>query len=248
MSAELGLAGGQPVLAGAAVAERGRDRWFFTGMAAACAMTVFIGFAPTYYLRDAGAPPLPTLVHLHGALSTSWILLFLTQTSLVAASRTDLHRRLGVAGAVLVGLLLVVGFLTAVEGARRGVTPPGGPPPLMFLSVPLGTLLAFAILAGTGLSQRRHSETHKRLMLLATIAILTPAIARMHFIGSGGPLVAIGGTCLFVVTCMIYDRVAHGRVHPAFLWGGLFAMLSLPARFALGRTDAWLSIAQWLTR
>ena len=146
------------------------------------------------------------------------------------------------------GLLLVVGFLTAVEGARRGVTPPGGPPPLMFLSVPLGTLLAFAILAGTGIFQRRHSETHKRLMLLATIAILTPAIARMHFIGSGGPLVAIGGTCLFVVTCMIYDRVAHGRVHPAFLWGGLFAMLSLPARFALGRTDAWLSIAQWLTR
>jgi hypothetical protein len=54
-------------------------------------------------------------------------------------------------------------------------------------------------------------------MLLATIALLTPAIARMRFIGEGGPPVAITSTCLFVVACLIYDRAVHGRVHPAFL-------------------------------
>jgi drug/metabolite transporter superfamily protein YnfA len=101
---------------------------------------------------------------------------------------------------------------------------------------------------GSGLYNRRRSETHKRLMLLATIALLTPAIARMRFIGEGGPPVAITGTCLFVVACLIYDRAAHGRVHSAFLWGGLFVMLSLPFRFAIGRTSGWLSLAEWLTR
>jgi uncharacterized membrane protein YozB (DUF420 family) len=249
MSADLGLAAGvRPVSAVMTAEGRSRDRRFFTGMAIAAALTAFIGFAPSYYLSGAfGGRPLTTLVHVHGAVSTAWILLFLTQTSLIAARRTDLHRRLGVAGALLAALLLWVGYLTAVEGARRGVTPPGGPPPLSFLAVPIGTLVVFAILVGTGLAQRRRSETHKRLMLLATISILTPAIARMRYIWEGGPLLPIGGTCLFVVACLVYDRLAHGRVHPAFLWGGIFAMATLPARFALGQTDAWLAVARWLT-
>jgi uncharacterized membrane protein YozB (DUF420 family) len=227
---------------------RSRDRRFFTGMAIAAALTVFIGFAPSYYLNGTfGGRPLTTLVHVHGAIATAWILLFLTQTSLIAAKRTDLHRRLGVAGALLAVLLLVVGYLTAVEAARLGVTPPGGPPPMAFLAVPTGTLVVFAILVGAGLAQRRRSETHKRLMLLATISILTPAIARMRYIWEGGPLLPIGGTCLFVVACLVYDRLAHGRVHPAFLWGGIFVMATLPARFALGQTDAWLAVARWMT-
>jgi uncharacterized membrane protein YozB (DUF420 family) len=248
MSAELGMVAG-PVGVRSAPRERQRDRWFFTGMAVAALLTVFIGFAPSYYLGYFfEAPPRSTLVHLHGIVFTSWILLFLTQTSLIAARRADLHRRLGVAGGVLAVLILVVGYLTAVEAARLGVTPPGGRPPLVFLSVPIGTLAVFAILVGSGLYNRRRSEIHKRLMLLATIALLTPAIARMRFIGEGGPPVAITGTCLFVVACLIYDRAAHGRVHPAFLWGGLFVMLSLPFRFAIGRTSAWHSFAEWLTR
>jgi uncharacterized membrane protein YozB (DUF420 family) len=249
MSADLGLAAGvRPVLAVVTAEGRTRDRRFFTGMAIAAAVTAFIGFAPSYYLSGAfGGRPLTTLVHVHGAVATAWMLLFLTQTSLIAARRTDLHRRLGVAGALLAVLLLVVGYLTAVEAARRGVTPPGGPPPLAFLAVPLGTLVVFAILVGTGLAQRRRSETHKRLMLLATISIMTPAIARMRYIWEAGPLLPIGGTCLFVVACLVYDRLAHGRVHPAFLWGGIFVMVTLPARFALGRTDAWLAVARWLT-
>jgi len=249
MTAESTLAPGRLRPVGAIAQERRRDRWFFTGMAVAAALTVFVGFAPTYYLRSVvGGPPLRTLVHLHGFLNTTWMLLFIVQTSLIAARRTGVHRRLGVAGGVLAALLLVVGWFTAIEAARRGVTPPGGPPPLAFLSVPLGALAVFAILVATGIYNRARSETHKRLMLLATIALLTPAIARFRYYGFGGPAVAIGGTCAFVVVCLLYDRLSHGRVHPAFLWGGLFVMLSLPARFAAGGTDAWHAVAVWLTR
>src|SRR2546430_6276618 len=42
--------------------------------------------------------PLPSLtIHLHGAAFSCWILLLVTQTSLVSAGRVDIHRRLGVA-------------------------------------------------------------------------------------------------------------------------------------------------------
>jgi hypothetical protein len=224
-----------------------RDRRFFSGMAVAAALTVFIGFAPTYYLNGlSGARPLSPLVHVHATVFTGWILLFVAQTSLIAAGRADVHRRLGVAGVVLGVVMLMVGYQVAVEAARLGHTPPGWRP-LEFLSVPLGGLVSFGVLAGAGLHQRRRSETHKRLMLLATIALLIPAIARMRFIAGGGPPAGMAGTTLFVVACMLYDRLAHGRVHPAFLWGGLFLLLTMPLRVATGRTEAWLVLARWLT-
>ncbi len=217
-------------------------------MAVAAALTVFVGFARTYYLKDLfDAPALTTLVHLHGIIFTLWILLFITQTSLIAASRADIHRRLGVGGFVLAVSMVLVGYLVAVEGARLGHSPPWGPPPLVFLSVPLGALVTFTILVAAGLSQRHRSATHKRLMLLATITLLSPALARMPVIG-GKPQVTMALTSVFVVACMIYDRVTHGRVHPAFLWGGLFLILSLPLRAAVGHTDAWLPFARWATQ
>ena len=247
-SAGLGVAGAR-IPASAIAASRTRDHRFFTAMAVAAAMTVFVGFAPTYYLRGmSAARPLSGLVHLHGMLSTGWMLLFLVQTGLVSARRTDIHRRVGVAGGLLAVLLLVVGYITAVEAARHGVTRPGGPPPLAFLAVPLGTIAAFAILVGAALYSRTRPETHKRLMLLATIALLTPALARFRFIGGGGPPVAITGTCLFVAACLMYDRASHGRVHPAFLWGGLFLVVSLAARFGMTQVDGWLVVARWLTQ
>ena len=73
---------------GLAVA-RGRRR-FYVGLALAIAITVFAGFAPTYYLRTYyTSTPLAGLVHLHGVVFTGWVLLFLAQSTLVAAGRTN---------------------------------------------------------------------------------------------------------------------------------------------------------------
>src|SRR5688572_24754505 len=56
-----------------------RERWFFSGMAVAAAAVTFAGFAPSYYLRPAsGVAPLSTLLHIHGVLFTSWIVLPVT--------------------------------------------------------------------------------------------------------------------------------------------------------------------------
>jgi hypothetical protein len=217
-------------------------------MAVAAAATVFAGFAPTYFLRGlSSSPALPPLLHVHGLVFTCWIALFVTQVLLIAARRTDLHRRLGIAGAGLAVLMLAIGFVTAVDSARRGVTPLDGLSPLVFLVVPLGDLVVFAGLAGSGLYFRRRSETHKRLMLLSTIGLLTPAIARLPFVAGGGPPTFFGLTDLFVVGCFAYDRITHGRVNPAFLWGGLYLVASQPLRLLVGGTDAWLAAAGWLT-
>ena len=84
------------------------ENLFFSGMALVFLVSVFIGFAPTYYLAGAFKAPLPNLlVHIHGAVFSLWILLLITQTSLIALNRVDLHRRLGMLGFGLACLMVV---------------------------------------------------------------------------------------------------------------------------------------------
>jgi hypothetical protein len=142
----------------AAVVSRPSQRRFYTGIAVVIAGIVFAGFARTYYLRGLfTAEPPPGLLHLHGLVFTSWLLLFVVQTTLVAAGRTDVHRRLGVAGGVLAATMLVVGVLTAIHAAQRGGTPLGLPP-LRFMVIPLGDITVFSILVTAALLYRRKPE------------------------------------------------------------------------------------------
>jgi hypothetical protein len=225
-----------------------RDRLFFGGMALAIALTIFAGFARTYYLKDVfGSPALSPLAHLHGLLFTSWILLFAVQTTLISAGRPDIHRKTGVAGALLAVAMGVVGLLVATGLARRGVDPSGRGQPLQFMAIPLFDLLVFGALVGLALYWRSRRQVHKRLMLLGTIALLPPALFRIPPIGGAGLPVVFGVANLFLVACLVYDRMAHGRIHPAFLWGGLAVALSLPVRLAVSGTGAWESFARWLT-
>jgi hypothetical protein len=240
----LGIADGRPATAPAAL---GRDRRFYLLMGLAAAATVFAGFARTYFLKDLfGAPPLRPFLHLHGLLFSAWIVLFLVQTRLVAARRVDVHRKLGALGGLLAASMVVVGFLAAVGSARSGFAPPGGPPPLVFLAIPLFDLVVFAGLVGVALVFRRKPQVHKRLLLLATLGLLTPAIARLPFVG--GPPEFFGYTDLFILACLVHDRVTHGRVHPALLWGAVCLVLSQPLRLVVAGTQSWLDFAGWLTR
>jgi hypothetical protein len=225
------------------------ERRFFAWGAAVIALVAFGGFARTYYLKVAfGTPTLTMLVHAHAALMTAWVILFVTQTRLVAAQRTDLHRRLGVFGAILLVLIVVVGVDTAIESARRGLTPTDMPP-LMFLVIPLGTVFVFAVLAGAAILYRRRSDVHKRLMLLATLTILTPAIARIPWepFRAMGPPLFLGITDACVLTFVAYDTWRNRRLHPALLWGTLFFLVSQPLRILLAHTTAWMQFATWVT-
>ncbi len=221
------------------------DRPLYLLAALGISLIVLIGFARTYYLKGFFAtPPLPSLVvHLHGIVMTAWVVLFLVQVSLVAKRRTKTHQRLGVLGAVLSALVVVVGVVTALYAAARGATP--GPPSLEFLIVPLGDMLVFAILIGAALYYRRRLDVHKRLMILAAVNMMAPAIARipLGFISNGGALAFFGLTDICLLVFVAFDTIRHRRLHPVFLWGTLFVIAMQPLRLALGGTETWLRFA-----
>lgn len=246
MNTHLGVATAPPARTHAA--RTPADRRFFTMMAVATAVIVFVGFAPTFYLRPVfQSQSLAPVFILHGTVFTAWIVLFVVQTALVSTRRTAVHRKLGVLGGALAALMLVLGYLAALTAARRGFATPGLPPPLVFFAIPLFDLIVFSVLVSTGLYYRRTPVAHKRLMLLSTIAILTAAIARWPVVLSYGPLAYFGLTDVLWMVLIVYDRVTLGRVHPATLWGGLFLVVSQPLRLFVSGTDTWMKIAHWLT-
>ena len=226
-----------------------RERMFYSAMAVAIVIVIFAGFSRTFYLRPYfHSERLIPLLILHGIVFSAWVALFVTQTTLVATKRTRIHMKLGVAGGVLAASMIIIGCVTAVVRAK-GPSPIPGVNPLSFLTIPLGDMLVFGILVGAAFYFRRKLDTHKRLMLLAFIALLPAAVARLPigFIETGGPLAFYGLSDLFIIPCLIFDVVTRGRPHRATVLGGALLIASHPLRLVIGGTHAWLAFATWLT-
>ena len=196
--------------------ERWKDRAFYTGMSVAVIATIFRGFARSYFLRSQYfSTPLAPIAKVHAAMFLSWTVLFLVQTVLVAQRRTDLHRRLGVVGAVLAGAMVVVGTAIAIVSLRYNFAH-GNLGALSFFAIPVGDMVVFPILVAAALAWRRWTEVHKRLMLLATISVLDAAVARWPLaIMANGPIAFFAVTDLYIV-----GRAADRRL-PNCAAGGL---------------------------
>jgi hypothetical protein len=223
------------------------DRPFYAWTAAAAALIAFAGFARTYYLKPwFDSPELPSLIHVHGVVMTLWVLLFVAQVVLVAKGRVDLHRRLGIAGAVLAVVVVILGILTAINGARRGV--PVGAPPLIFMAITMSVVVVFAIFVAVALHYRKRSDYHKRLMVLATLTVLQPGVARIAIDTTGifHPLFFFALTDVLLLAFIAWDTWRNRRLHPAFGWGFLFFLLSQPARFLVAGSAPWSDFARWL--
>jgi hypothetical protein len=219
------------------------DRIFFTGMAVALAGIVFVGFSRTYYLKDffAGSPLSP-LLHVHGVVFSVWTVFYVYQNALIAAGRTDRHRRLGMTGVSLAGLLAVMGIVVAVESVRAGFR--AGRPAMDLLLVNSGvTLSLFCIFFALALLLRRRREIHKRLMLLAMISLCMPAFARLP----GSPM-SFWLVLVFLVAGFLYDALVQRRIYVSYVLGGVFVIVTLPLRFVIAGTTVWHRVFEWVVK
>jgi hypothetical protein len=221
----------------------------YTWAALAALALIAAGFGRTYYAKVVfGTPELSALLHLHGASMTLWFTLFLVQARLVATGRVDLHRRMGWIGAGVAILVLVIGTATALAAARLGRSP--GPPPLVFLAIPLGDMLVFGGLVAAAIANRTRSDWHKRFMVAASLGILTAAIARIPLDTwqAGGLPLFFATTDLVLIGFVLTDSIRNRRLHPAFAWGLGAVVLSQALRFGIAGTPQWSAFAAWLIR
>ncbi len=222
------------------------DHLFFSAMALLILATVFVGFAHTYYLAGVFHAPLPSLIiHLHGAAFSCWILLLVTQTSLVSAGRVDIHRRLGIAGFLLACLMVVLGVLAATDSLVREAGPAGRDPKFFYI-VPLTDMLIFGTLIFFAFRARSNSSAHKRLILVATTALLIAAFGRWPIdMIRRNPAMAGLSSYIFLLFLVAYDLWSTRKVHRVTLWAGAFLIFVQQIRIPIGKTAAWHAFASW---
>ena len=228
------------------------ERRFFFWTAAAMLATIFAGFAPSFYLRGltpSYAPYLPMtwLVLLHGLLFSGWAILFMVQVSLVSAGRTDLHRRLGMAGLPLLASMAVIGPLTALYAVARHAGPPGLSP-LTWLAVPLIDVPMYVALIGAALANRRDPQAHKRFMLAAMAGMVNPGFGRLPWPEAMPvPMILMGGMLVFLTALVAWDLISRGKLHWATSLSAAVLVGSWVFRLAVWQTGWWLAFAGWIS-
>lgn len=204
---------------------------------------VLIGFSTTYLLPMARRSlSVPATVHLHGALSFAWVLLFIVQCWLVKQQRTPLHRRLGQFGLPLAIGILASGVATGLWATGRDL-PRFGEEAYGGLTGTVTSLTLFTILVAAAVTLRRRPDWHKRLLLLATVVVLWPAWFRwrhlLPFVPRPEILLALIVADLPILVAAVRDRIVYGRVHPAWLWVGSAVFVEQCVELWLFGSPAW---------
>ena len=231
-----------------------RERRFYSRMAIFLIVVMFLGFAPSFFLRGIVPSPrpnptLPPAVMLHGLLFTSWMLLVVAQTQLVAAGRRDIHMKLGALTVLIAVLMIPVMYLTAVWQVERANQPPFTDP-LTWTIVPFAGIIPFAILIWQGWARRRDAQWHKRLMLSAAILVIAgPGVGRLPIAPptmGGMTFLLLLGLTLFI-PLFVWDKRTQGRVHLATWLGfGLAAAAHLIPIVVFWTGADWASVARQL--
>ena len=239
---------------------------FYVFMAAISLVVAVGGFAPTYWLQLAsgtfvGSP----LLNVHGVMFSAWPVYLLLQTTLAARGRVARHRAWGLLGISLATAMVFVGVAVANDVLATRLAAGYGDAARAFHIASISMITLFGGFVFAAILYVSRPEIHKRLMLLATVSMLAPAIARVLFalsvgIGPGlrpglGPPRTVESVLMpaliadaLIVAGVIYDMRTRGRPHPAYLIGGAIVLAIQVLRIPLSTTSWWFAIADYLAR
>jgi hypothetical protein len=236
-------AGPPPV--GAARKVRSR---FFANSSIVIAALIVVTFARTYFVPLAtGSAQFIMLRHVHGAVFFAWLALYVVQSNLVAAGRVRLHRELGQAVVAVSGMMLPLGFWMAVREIEEKLAQRARFP-FEVAAYNFFDLSLFACsMAGAVYFATRELEWHRRLVYVAAICLLGPAISRwIDFVPLKYPLLDASPNIvadLFLVALALHDWRARGRVHPVTI---VAAAILVPFNFLeplIARSATWSELA-----
>jgi len=240
---------------------RAIDRYFYTGMAALFIAVAMIGFVPTSLalvsaVVQGARPPPPLPLHFHAVAMTSWLVLLLVQTSLMSTGRSATHRKLGMAWcvaapAVFISLLIMstvpLYFISRMTDAEIVQFSIDLDDIWGFFATQLQVTVLFGLFASWGfLARRTDPASHKRLMMVATITVLSASFGRIVSNTRLLPgadlfpshLIPDLYLLLLFVPPLIYDLTRQGSIHNTY-------RVALPLMLSMSLLTHYLHYADW---
>ncbi|MWV29087.1 hypothetical protein [Aurantiacibacter rhizosphaerae] len=215
-----------------------RAEAFFPIMTLVVLGFIILGFGSAMAARGSGYVPTPALI-LHGVVTLAWFTLTLVQALLIRRANFTLHRALGSVSITLVLGIVVLGYLTTARAVTNLEWSIAGFDNIGSAIFPFFDILTFAIVYAVGVATRRDAAAHKRLMTLAGVMMMDPAVARVAIFVLGAPPLALVLEVAILLAFPIYDWRTRGRPHWASVFGIVLFLACFALRMALGGTDAW---------
>ncbi len=235
---------------------RAMEHRFFTTYLVALILVIFLGFAPTFYLRGIMPPyaplrPLRPEVIAHGVLAAAFLLAFPLQAWLIATNRRALHILVGNWAFALGVAMLPLGYVIALTNYHSLAGAPLPPPlvPATISSAPLLDVVALATLLWIGWQRRHEAQVHKRLMVMMACGLSDPGISRLPLgLGDGIAGVLLSSALVFATTLPLWgwDLATRRRLHWATVLGSALLGGKLVLRLLIGTTPGWIAFVAML--
>lgn len=238
------------------------SRFIYVFMSILFVVTTIVGFAPTSLeliskVTSGQQSFPPFILHLHAVSMSLWLILLLTQSILMYKARPDIHKKLGLVSFVLAPCILV--SMYGVEMLNVGRTVVSSPDQINQNMQKISSLL---LIHGASylffpvfylwaiLVRRKDSETHKRMMILATLVLMIPGIGRLLSVSHLLPDLGLNRIdarhfylVLLIVPALVYDMVKQRIPHYSYMIGlALIGLWIITAHF-LWNSPWWIATA-----
>ena len=225
---------------------------FFFWMTIVMAFFVFTGFGLTYWkpMASGTLAPLPPIVHLHGLLYSTWMLLLVVQAFLINVKSVRLHKSLGTFGiSIATGVIITGAFITILFGNYHRADPMPDYYNFMYLGVV--AVINFSALFWLAIRNVRNPDNHRRLILFASMSLLAPGINRFYMVPwamTNLPLLAMYLTLdAMIVAILIHDWRTMGKLCTATLAGAAFIIIPELLHAPVAGSEAFARLCTILT-
>jgi hypothetical protein len=161
------------------------------------------------------AIPRPFILWIHGIAFASWVVFYILQSALVRTHNVKVHRSIGWFGVALASIMVPLGIAIAIimgsfDKRHHLVTDAD-----TFLSVPFGDMIIFGTLVTLAIAWRKKPDFHRRLLFLATCALLDAAFGRIDYIFDHSLFFVCADAV--VLLGVARDLLVDRRVHKVYL-------------------------------
>ena len=185
---------------------------FFSQLSLVLLALVIVGFSSRAALFPDRLPPARLTLYVHIVVTGGWFVLLVGQTMLVNLGHRGLHRTIGRYSVALAAAIVVSGFVMVYENNARE---------FIWVQVISNSLnmITFAALFTLGIRHRRNPQFHKRMLAFASLAMMSPALARLSDALIGNAVLATPMWLVLLGSVLIFDRRTVGHITRASVIG-----------------------------